>query len=101
MPQEVAEKMMERIPAEWHKHTTEWGTLYYAEYDWLGEVVDGEYKTFPPRLKNGSIVRTNRTATKFFNEHILGECFLFPRSDKRNAILNMIVKCDLHYSVAS
>lgn len=83
VPQEVAEQMMERMPVQWMSETTEWGKLYYGEYDWLGEVVDGEYVTFPPRLKNGTRIPENKVASEFFHDDLMGDCFLFPIAGKR------------------
>lgn len=96
----MAKLFMERIAPEWKKVNTEWGTLYCGEYDWYGEVVEGEYKTFPPKLKNGTSVKQNKTAQEIFKEKIIGECFLLPSEGKRSDVLTFVSKDHIRYSVA-
>lgn len=100
MRQDTAETLMERIAPQWEKVKTHWGTLYRAQYDWYGEVVEGEYKTFPPKLKNGTSVKQNKTAEEFFKEKIIGECFLLPSEGKRSDVLAFVSKDHIRYSVA-
>ena len=100
MRQNTAETLMERITPQWERIKTEWGILYRAEYDWYGEVVDGEYRTFPPRLKDGTNVPVNRLASQFFKESITGECFLFPSDAKREDFMTFIAQSHVKYTTA-
>lgn len=99
MPEETAEQLMPRIAPELKKIDTAYGKLYCGEYDWRGEVVDGEYKTFPPYLKDGTVVRPNKLVQRIFNRQIHGECFLFADKDKRGDIFSLVTELGIGYSL--
>lgn len=101
MSEPMAKLFMEKSAPRWRKINTEWGILYCEEYDWYGEVVDGEYQTFPPRLKNGTSVQLNKVAQVLFKEKIIGECFLLPTDENRIDVLTFISKSNIHFDRAS
>ena len=100
MTEPMAKLFMEKIAPEWKKVKTEWGTLFCPQFDWYGEVVDGEYQTFPPRLKNGTSVPLNKVAQEFFKEKVVGECFLLLNQGKREEVLTFVSKSHIHYGHA-
>lgn len=100
MRQDTARTLMERIAPEWKKVHTRHGTLYQAVYDWYGEMVDGEYTLFPPRLKDGTAVPINKTARQFLSLDIHGECFLQPHEHTRDEVLTFVMQDHVRYEVA-
>lgn len=67
---------MEIPGVQLRKENTYFGTLYVGEYDWAGEVKDGEWVTRPPYLKDGGKVPSNQTVWGMFGLKVYGDCYL-------------------------